>query len=41
MIISRKLDEFKKHIDSLRDRNDAPGYNSLIELKMAERKQKI
>ena len=27
--------------NSLRDRNDTPGYNSLIEFKMAERKQKI
>lgn len=25
--MSQKRDEFKKHIDSLRDRNDAHGYN--------------
>lgn len=41
MTMSQKRDEFRKHIDSLRDRNDAPGYNSLTELKMAARKQKI
>lgn len=39
--MSQKRDEFRKHIDSLRDRNDAPGYNSLTELKISARKQKI
>ena len=39
--MSQKRDEFRKHIDNLRDRNDAPGYNSLNELKVSARKQKI
>ena len=41
MSMSAKRNEFKNHIDSLRDRNDAPGYNNLKELKIAARKQKI
>lgn len=41
MTMSQKRDEFRKHIDNLRDRNDAPGYNSLNELKVSARKQKI
>ncbi len=41
MTMSQKRNEFKSHIDGLRDRDDAPGYNSLKELKVAAREQKI
>ena len=39
--MEEKRNEFKKHIDTLRDRKDSPGYDNLTELKVSARKQKI
>lgn len=39
--MEEKRNEFKKHIDTLRDREDSPGYDNLTELKVSARKQKI
>lgn len=39
--MEEKRNEFKKHIDTLRDREDSPGYDNLTELKVSARTQKI
>lgn len=39
--MKEKRNKFKKHIDTLRDRENSPGYDNLTELKVSARKQKI
>jgi hypothetical protein len=41
MTMSAKRDEFRGHIDKLRDNHDSPGYNNIKELKISAREQKI
>jgi hypothetical protein len=41
MTMSAKRDEFRNHIDKLRDKKDSPGYNNIKELKTSAREQKI